>query len=216
MAVKFQVEVFWVVTSCSVVVGYQRFRGPCCLHLQGRARSSEMLVSYHNATGRHNSEGLDLNYCRSLSHASVFRWDTFGSRTVYLHTKHAPPLVLKAWVLYLSHVYIIWNNFPSLLRISLTVKKTFAKRSSASNTQSRWKTTQKEAHALCKQQRIGQWHCRDITRVIITFHILQSVAFLITTRNQTPFKSALYEPLRLTANLRKIKPTYFAQFVFHK
>jgi hypothetical protein len=27
----FQVEVYWVVTPCSVVVGYQRFRGPCCL-----------------------------------------------------------------------------------------------------------------------------------------------------------------------------------------
>jgi hypothetical protein len=30
--VMFQVEVFWGVTQCSVVVGYQRFRGPCCLH----------------------------------------------------------------------------------------------------------------------------------------------------------------------------------------
>jgi len=28
-----QVEVFWDVTSRSVVVGYRRFRGPCCLHL---------------------------------------------------------------------------------------------------------------------------------------------------------------------------------------
>jgi len=33
-AVMFQVEVFWVVTQCSVMVGYQPFRGPCCLHLQ--------------------------------------------------------------------------------------------------------------------------------------------------------------------------------------
>jgi hypothetical protein len=33
--VKNQVEVFWVVTACSVPVGYQHFRGPCCLHLQG-------------------------------------------------------------------------------------------------------------------------------------------------------------------------------------
>jgi len=32
-AVIFQVEVFWAVAPCSVVVGYQRFRGPCCLHL---------------------------------------------------------------------------------------------------------------------------------------------------------------------------------------
>jgi len=34
---KFQAEVFWVVTPCSVVVGYQRFGGPRCLHLQGVA-----------------------------------------------------------------------------------------------------------------------------------------------------------------------------------
>jgi hypothetical protein len=34
-AYLFQVEVFWVVTPCYVVVGYQRFGGPCCLHLQG-------------------------------------------------------------------------------------------------------------------------------------------------------------------------------------
>jgi len=27
--------VFWVVVPCNVVVGYQHFRGPCCLHLQG-------------------------------------------------------------------------------------------------------------------------------------------------------------------------------------
>jgi hypothetical protein len=32
---KIQVEVFWVVTTCNVVVGYQRFGGPFCLHLQG-------------------------------------------------------------------------------------------------------------------------------------------------------------------------------------
>jgi hypothetical protein len=31
-AVMFQVEVFWFVTPCSVVVGYRRFRGPCYLY----------------------------------------------------------------------------------------------------------------------------------------------------------------------------------------
>jgi len=30
----FQVEVFCVVTPCSVVVGYRHFGWPCCLHLQ--------------------------------------------------------------------------------------------------------------------------------------------------------------------------------------
>jgi hypothetical protein len=31
--VKIQVEVFWVVTPCNVMVVYQRVRGPCYLHL---------------------------------------------------------------------------------------------------------------------------------------------------------------------------------------
>jgi hypothetical protein len=35
MAVVVQVEVFWVVMPCSVVVGSQPFRAPCCHHLQG-------------------------------------------------------------------------------------------------------------------------------------------------------------------------------------
>jgi hypothetical protein len=39
--VTFQVEVFWVVMPCSVVVGYQRFGGQCCLYLQGEDSSQE-------------------------------------------------------------------------------------------------------------------------------------------------------------------------------
>jgi hypothetical protein len=31
--VMFHVEVFWVVTPCSVVAGYRRFRSRCFLHL---------------------------------------------------------------------------------------------------------------------------------------------------------------------------------------
>jgi hypothetical protein len=34
-AMKIQVQFFWVVTPCGVVVGYQRFRGPFCLYLKG-------------------------------------------------------------------------------------------------------------------------------------------------------------------------------------
>jgi len=33
--VKIQVKVFWVVSLCSVVVGYKCFGGPCCLNIQG-------------------------------------------------------------------------------------------------------------------------------------------------------------------------------------
>jgi hypothetical protein len=31
----FQIEVSWVVTPCSVVVGYRRFGGSCCHNLHG-------------------------------------------------------------------------------------------------------------------------------------------------------------------------------------
>jgi hypothetical protein len=53
MAVKIKVDVFWVVTSCSVVVGYRHFRGQCYLLKMEEAWTSEVLVFYH-ITRRHN------------------------------------------------------------------------------------------------------------------------------------------------------------------
>jgi hypothetical protein len=53
-AVMFQVEVFWIMTPCNVVVGYQRFGGPWCLHLQseggGRLRQHGPLKRWCSAT----------------------------------------------------------------------------------------------------------------------------------------------------------------------
>jgi len=51
-AVMFQVEVFWLMTPCSVV-GEEKM---------GTAWTSETLVSYHKTTRRHNQEDLDLNF----------------------------------------------------------------------------------------------------------------------------------------------------------
>jgi len=39
MPMKFHIVVFWVVTRCSVVVGYRRFGGPFCLHLRGEVNA---------------------------------------------------------------------------------------------------------------------------------------------------------------------------------
>jgi hypothetical protein len=52
---KIQVADFCVVTLCSDAIGYQCFRGPCCLLHQGELKmeaawSSETLISYHIIT----------------------------------------------------------------------------------------------------------------------------------------------------------------------
>jgi hypothetical protein len=39
-----QDEAFCVVTLCSVAVLYQRFEGPCCLHLQGEGGGSMVVI----------------------------------------------------------------------------------------------------------------------------------------------------------------------------
>jgi len=64
----FQVAVFWVVTPCSHVLGYQRFGGPCCLHLQGE------VVCNHETTRRHKPEDCDLNLhrCESLTYHDIY------------------------------------------------------------------------------------------------------------------------------------------------
>jgi hypothetical protein len=74
-AVKIQVEVFWVMTPSSDVVGYQRFWGPCCLHLHftlkmKAAWSSETLVPYHNITRHHIPEDLHFTLKREAAMSS--------------------------------------------------------------------------------------------------------------------------------------------------
>jgi hypothetical protein len=44
MAVRIHVKVFCIVTSNSVVVGYQHFRNPCCLHLHNSEDDLNLLT----------------------------------------------------------------------------------------------------------------------------------------------------------------------------
>jgi len=76
MAVIFQVQFFWVVTPCSVVVG------PCYSHLTLKveaAWTSETLVSYHYTT-HYNPEDFDCNIRGSYS---VYEYSWIYLRQVF-------------------------------------------------------------------------------------------------------------------------------------
>jgi len=77
-AVMFSSRGLWVVTPCSVVVGYRRFRGPCCLHPTTHSTASqprrprsvlivgavaEIRIAYLPSTNCHNF----MRYIHSLS-----------------------------------------------------------------------------------------------------------------------------------------------------
>jgi hypothetical protein len=55
MVVKIHIEVLWVVTLCSAVVGYQNFGGLCHLHLQGPPRHWYLTTTLHGNTTQNTS-----------------------------------------------------------------------------------------------------------------------------------------------------------------
>jgi len=54
-AVKIQVEVFLIPTPSCVVVGYQCFRVPCCLHLPGPRKRCYTTTTLHSVTTQKTS-----------------------------------------------------------------------------------------------------------------------------------------------------------------
>jgi len=64
MAVKIQVEVFWGVTPCSIVVGYQRFRGSW--KHQDPPKRRHPTTALHGVT----SQKTSAKRCRAVSEES--------------------------------------------------------------------------------------------------------------------------------------------------
>jgi hypothetical protein len=56
---SYKMAVFWVIVPCSLVVVYQRFRGPCCLHHQGDDDGG-IKVNFYQTTRRCNLEDSHL------------------------------------------------------------------------------------------------------------------------------------------------------------
>jgi hypothetical protein len=76
-----QVEVFWGVTPSSVAVGYRRFGGPCCLHLQGgssKVKASQSRTPWLKSSHRREN----LKYCMSWHISTSFPTFQSPSRLV--------------------------------------------------------------------------------------------------------------------------------------
>jgi hypothetical protein len=70
----FRLWSFWVVTPCSFVSGYQRFRGTCCLHLQGTTvETSDVIFSYlsSSSTNQHDLSSCCFIFRSHLSFLSI-------------------------------------------------------------------------------------------------------------------------------------------------
>jgi len=117
--------VFWVITPCSDVVGYQRFGVPYCLHLLGEVRMeaawpSEMLVSYHfYVTSQHRRPRLEyllprkpsLITCTQLNHENVV---LFIHRCFIIHERNDfATQMINQFTTYIYLHFVIRHYFTS-------------------------------------------------------------------------------------------------------
>jgi hypothetical protein len=100
----------------TVVVGHNRFRVPCCLHLQDEtkaARTPESLVSYHNTILQHD---LKHHHRESLISRSliVFIRTRHGSPSsaIRFQSKPSHPITLRYILILSSHIHLL---IPSCL-----------------------------------------------------------------------------------------------------
>jgi hypothetical protein len=85
-----KIVVFWVVATCSLVEVYQRFRGPCSLHLPA-PRASETLLNFYQTTGRYNPEDSHLHHkpvCETYDTEGMHRQNptNLSTQLWYSHT----------------------------------------------------------------------------------------------------------------------------------
>jgi hypothetical protein len=119
------IEVFWIVTQHTVVVGYQHFIKPCCLHLQCEmevARSSEMLISYCNTTWHHNPGDINwhlhcyeyLKSCKTYSHCQTGN-TMFNIHSTCRYQHYMVPSAALHYCMYITNdaQYIINNGYSN-------------------------------------------------------------------------------------------------------
>jgi hypothetical protein len=126
---KIQVDFFLVVTSCSVVVGHQHFRGSCCLHLQNEVKmeaewTSKTVQSYHNTTRRASrsrrnpwsffNSPTSMTKCQNLSILSFCKYIRLLYILIILIDSHT--MLIQNRLIFESLLWIPTTDDPSFLR----------------------------------------------------------------------------------------------------
>jgi len=73
---SFKVEVFWVVMSCSVVIGYRRFGGPYCLHSHSEDGGSKVLRNVGILPHHHNLKHSEMWNIAFKRISCVLHWQS--------------------------------------------------------------------------------------------------------------------------------------------